>query len=85
MGQLGPARRDATARSAGAAAVIGNLIYVAGGRPPRGQDFAVYNTVTDQWTTLPVLPTGRNHLAAAAIGGRIYVVGAGWARDSRAK
>ena len=42
-----------TARSAGAAAVVGNLIYVAGGRPPRGQDFAVYNTVSNQWTTLP--------------------------------
>jgi len=64
-----------TARSAGAASVIGNLIYVAGGRPPQGQDFAVYNVVSDQWTTLPNLPTGRNHLAAAAIDGRVYVAG----------
>ena len=64
-----------TARSAGAAAVIGNLIYVAGGRPPRGQDFAVYNVVSNQWTTLTNMPTGRNHIAAAAIGGRIYVAG----------
>ncbi|MCI0744832.1 MAG: hypothetical protein L0Y58_05435 [Verrucomicrobia subdivision 3 bacterium] len=64
-----------TARSAGAAAVIGDLIYVAGGRPPQGQDFAVYNVVSNQWTTLPLLPTGRNHLAAAAIGGRVYVAG----------
>ncbi len=64
-----------TARSAGAAAVIGDLIYVAGGRPPQGQDFAVYNVVSNQWTTLPVLPTGRNHLAVSAIDGRIYVAG----------
>jgi N-acetylneuraminic acid mutarotase len=64
-----------TSRSAGAAAVIGNLIYVAGGRPPRGQDFAVYDVLNDQWTTLTNLPTGRNHLAAAAINGKIHVVG----------
>ena len=64
-----------TARSAGAAAVIGDLIYVAGGRPPRGQDFAVYNVVSNRWTTLPNMPTGRNHLAAAPIDGRVYVAG----------
>jgi hypothetical protein len=64
-----------TARSAGVAAVIGSLIYVAGGRPPRGADFAVYDTLNDQWTTLPNLPTARNHIAACAIGGKIFVVG----------
>jgi N-acetylneuraminic acid mutarotase len=64
-----------TARSAGAAAVVGDLIYVAGGRPPRGQDFAVYNVVSNRWTILPNLPTGRNHLAAAPIDGRVYVAG----------
>ncbi|HKS37717.1 MAG TPA: kelch repeat-containing protein [Verrucomicrobiae bacterium] len=64
-----------TARSAGAAAVIGNLIYVAGGRPPRGQDFAVYDTVNNQWTTLTNMPTPRNHIAAAAIDGKVYVAG----------
>ncbi len=62
-----------TARSAGASAVIGNLIYVAGGRPPRGADFAVYDTSSNLWTTLPDMPTARNHLAAAAIGGKVYV------------
>jgi N-acetylneuraminic acid mutarotase len=64
-----------TARSAGGAAVIGNLIYVAGGRPPRGQDFAVYNVLNNQWTTLTNLPTGRNHLVAAAINDKVYVAG----------
>jgi N-acetylneuraminic acid mutarotase len=64
-----------TARSATAAAVIDGRIYVAGGRPPRGHDFAVYDPEADEWTTLPDLPTARNHIAAAAIGGRFYVAG----------
>lgn len=65
-----------TARSAGAAAVIGNLIYVAGGRSPStAQDFAVYDVINNQWRTLADLPTGRNHLAAAAVDGRVYVAG----------
>lgn len=64
-----------TKRSAGATAVIGDKIYVAGGRPPRGNDFAVYDTRENKWTTLPNMPTARNHIAAAAINGKIYVVG----------
>lgn len=77
-----------TARSAGAPAVIGNLIYVAGGRPPRGNDFAVYDVINNQWTTLPNLPTQRNHLAAGAINGKVYVVagrfGAGFGSEMTA-
>jgi N-acetylneuraminic acid mutarotase len=64
-----------TSRSAGAAAVISNLVYVAGGRPPQGQDFAVYDVISNRWSVLPPMPTGRNHLAAAAIGGKVYVAG----------
>lgn len=64
-----------TARSAMAHGVIDGKIYVAGGRPPRGHDFAVYDPKTDKWTTLPDLPTARNHMAAAAIGGKLYVAG----------
>jgi N-acetylneuraminic acid mutarotase len=64
-----------TQRSAGACAVIGNLIYVAGGRPPQGNDFAVYDLLANQWTTLTNMPTARNHIAAAAIGGKVYVAG----------
>jgi N-acetylneuraminic acid mutarotase len=64
-----------TARSGGVTAVIDGKIYVAGGRPPGGHDFAVYDPRTDTWTKLPDLPTQRNHLAAAAIGGKIYVAG----------
>jgi N-acetylneuraminic acid mutarotase len=64
-----------TARSAMATGAIDGKIYVAGGRPPRGHDFAVYDTAADEWTVLPDLPTQRNHLAATAIGGKIYVAG----------
>ena len=64
-----------TARGGGAAAVIGTKIYLAGGRPPGGADFAVYDTEADTWTRLPDLPTQRNHLAATAIGGKVYVAG----------
>ncbi|MGD9892525.1 MAG: Kelch repeat-containing protein [Dehalococcoidia bacterium] len=64
-----------TARSAGATGVIDGKIYVAGGRPPRGHDFAVYDASADTWTVLPNLPTQRNHLAAGAIDGLLYVVG----------
>jgi N-acetylneuraminic acid mutarotase len=64
-----------TARSAGATAIVDGKIYVAGGRPPHGHDFAVYDPAADAWTALPDLPTQRNHLAAAALNGRVYVVG----------
>jgi N-acetylneuraminic acid mutarotase len=63
------------ARGGGAAAVVDGRIYVAGGRPPHGQDFAVYDPAVDSWTILPDVPTGRNHIAAAAMGGKVYVVG----------
>jgi uncharacterized protein (TIGR03437 family) len=64
-----------TARGAGVAVVWEDLIYVAGGRPPRGADFAVYDPRADSWRALPDLPTQRNHLAGAAVGGRIYIAG----------
>ena len=64
-----------TARSGGGAGVIDGKIYVAGGRPPRGHDFAVYDPRADEWTVLPDLPTQRNHLGVAAIGERLYVAG----------
>jgi N-acetylneuraminic acid mutarotase len=64
-----------TVRSGGTAVVIDSKIYVAGGRPPHGHDFAVYDPVADTWETLPDMPTDRNHLAGVAIGGKLYVVG----------
>jgi N-acetylneuraminic acid mutarotase len=74
-GEWSPRAPMPTARSAMAAGVIDGRIYVAGGRPPRGHDFAVYDPGADTWTVLPDLPTARNHLAAAAIGGKLYVAG----------
>ena len=64
-----------TARSGGAAVVYDGKIYVAGGRPPREKDFAVYDPATDSWEVLPELPSQRNHMTGAAINGRIHIVG----------
>jgi N-acetylneuraminic acid mutarotase len=75
VGEWVPRASMPTARSAGGTAVIGGKIYVAGGRPPRGSDFAVYDPTADAWQVLPELPTQRNHLAVAAIDGRVYVAG----------
>ncbi|EUB99502.1 Kelch repeat type 1-containing protein [Rhizobium sp. CF080] len=67
--------RMPTKRSAGAAAVHEGKIYVVGGRPPRGHDFAVYDPRTDTWERLPDLPTQRNHISAEMIDGKIHVFG----------
>jgi N-acetylneuraminic acid mutarotase len=67
-----------TARGAGAAAVIDDKVYVAGGRLPAGNAFEVYDIGDDGWTALPDLPQTepeRNHIAAAALGGKVYVAG----------
>src|SRR5262245_24670029 len=67
-----------TARGAGAAAVIGDKIYVVAGRPPAGNAFEVSDISDAAWTALPDLPQAypdRNHIAATAIGGKIYVAG----------
>jgi N-acetylneuraminic acid mutarotase len=67
--------RMPTARSGGVAVVLGGKIYVAGGRVPRGNDFAVYDPAADRWEVLPNLPSQRNHIAGAALNGRIHIVG----------
>ncbi len=64
-----------TNRSGGATAVVDGKIYVAGGRPPRGSDFAVYDPASNRWTVLPDLLTQRNHLGAGGIGGKVYAAG----------
>jgi N-acetylneuraminic acid mutarotase len=64
-----------TARSGGVAVAHGGRIYVAGGRVPRGSDFAVYDPAADRWEALPDLPSQRNHIAGAAVNGRIHIVG----------
>jgi len=64
-----------TARGAAVAVVLDGKIYVAGGRPPRGNDFAVYDPATDSWEVLPNMPSQRNHFTGAAINGRVHFVG----------
>ena len=64
-----------TARSGGVAVALGGKIYVAGGRVPRGNDFAAYDVATNTWEVLPILPSQRNHITGAAINGRIHIVG----------
>lgn len=64
-----------TARSGGVAVALDGRIYVAGGRVPRGSDFAVYDPASDRWEVLADLPNQRNHVTGAAINGRIHIVG----------
>ena len=64
-----------SARSGGVAVAHGGKIYVAGGRVPRGNDFAAYDPAADVWEVLPDLPSQRNHITGAAIDGRIHIVG----------
>jgi N-acetylneuraminic acid mutarotase len=75
LGQWATKAPMPTARSAGVAVVLDGKIYVAGGRPPRGHDFAVYDPAADTWEVLPDLPSQRNHIAGAAIGGKVFVAG----------
>lgn len=63
------------ARGAGVAVTLEDRIYVAGGRPPHGHDFAVYDPAADAWTVLPDMPSQRNHIAGAAIEGKVWIAG----------
>ncbi len=73
-----------TARAAAGAAVVGNALYVIGGRtgisPGGGLALAVverYDIDADTWTTVASLPTPRSDMAVVTSGGKIYVFG-GW-------
>ncbi len=71
-----------TARMGLAAAVVGNSIYAIGGRtgsgPNSGGKVNVverYDIATDTWAAVSPLPSARSDLAAATVGGKIYVFG----------
>jgi len=73
-----------TARSGIAAAtccevLLEQRIYVFGGESPDGTFDTVeaYDPWTDQWQTLPPMPTARHGLGAAVVDGTIYVIGGG--------
>src|SRR5262249_10660997 len=53
-------------------------IHAVGGIGWRGRNtpaHEVYDPAANQWTALAYVPTARDHLAAAALDGRIYAVG----------
>ncbi len=71
-----------TARAAATVAVIGNALYVMGGRtansPCSGPALATverYDIDTDTWSTAAPLPAARSDFAAVAVGGKIFVFG----------
>jgi N-acetylneuraminic acid mutarotase len=66
--------RQYTDRGAAAVGVIGGKIYVAGGGFG-SRIFAVYDPGADSWESLPALGAGRDHVAGAAMGDKLYVIG----------
>lgn len=69
-------------RVAGAGATIGDRFYFAGGAlandinvPDPFRTLLVYDFRTNQWRQAAEMPTGRHHTAAAALDGKLYVVG----------
>lgn len=67
-------------RAAHALVAVGDRIIAAGGVGPDSTQLWAYDPAADRWTVLPApLPTAREHLTAAAVDGRLYVVGGRWA------
>ncbi len=75
---------NGTARGSSAMGVYGSTIYLAGGltslnlitgAQPTVDTVTSYDTKTQEWTTLPSLPEGRDHVGGVVIGDIFYVVG----------
>jgi N-acetylneuraminic acid mutarotase len=63
-------------RGAAAVAVLDGRIFVAGGlRGGAVADVSAYDPTADAWAALPPLPEPRDHAAAGAIAGVMYVAG----------
>jgi len=59
--------------------ILGGKIYAVGGVGPDATALWVYDTSTERWdTTRAPLPTAREHLAAAAATGKLYVIAGRW-------
>jgi len=64
-------------------AVVGNSLYAIGGRTSTGgpctggplSSVERYDVDTDTWSSVASLPSARSDLAAATVGGKIYVFG----------
>jgi non-specific serine/threonine protein kinase len=66
------------ARAAAGAAVLGNRLYVAGGRNDDQTSLAslaIYDFRTRRWSVGPSLHRAREHVAAVAAGGAIWLLG----------
>ncbi len=66
-----------TERAAACVAVLNDKLYVFGGgrRGMSVADASVYDPAADTWTKLPDMPARKEHCAAGAIGGKIYIAG----------
>jgi N-acetylneuraminic acid mutarotase len=71
-----------TARGAHAVAIVGERFHVVGGasgfgggRPGLTAAHEVFDPKRNAWETLEPFPEPRDHLAAAAVGNRLFVVG----------
>jgi len=66
-------------RAAHASVGIGDRLYVVGGVGTGSSALWVYDPETNTWdTSRPPLPTIREHLTAAEVGGKLYVIGGRW-------
>ena len=66
---------EASERGASGVAVLDGRIVVAGGfRGGSVTDASVFDPQTNAWSPLQPLAVARDHLAAAAVGGRVYAV-----------
>jgi Kelch motif len=66
------------ARAAAGAAVLGNRLYVAGGRSDTQttiSSLAIFDFDTGKWSLGPPLHRAREHVAAAAAAGAVWVLG----------
>jgi hypothetical protein len=68
--------------------VIGTRIHLVGGSSSTGRSntplHEVYDPASNTWTNAAPLPTSRDHLAVAALVGRLVAVGGAWTAAPRA-
>eukprot|EP01047_Picozoa_sp_COSAG01_P073641 COSAG01_NODE_12067_length_1805_cov_2.554513_1_plen_459_part_10 len=88
-----PPRPGGTGKNSAAVVADGPLLYIAGGSdggrtPSLGDEFQTYNTVTQQWASLPAIPrpagwgTASQQTAAAIVSGKFYLIGRWGAKGS---